>query len=876
MDNTQIENALARLFVKERQRLVFWNDPEREFTNALPFIHLPDGVRLLRLDEIGSFEAKVRVEKEDPQGQYLLYAPTEEPEYENDWLLDVRLYSRSFRADRASILFDQLGLTTPTVRDHIAKRRKFFDNKQRLQKLRPLVHADDTDVDLDRKMISVVVKADQPEWFHIIQTLYHGFTLNHGDDIDLDRPTDEWEQVVKYDLDEPFWEMAQSMFGYREEYPTLFNFLLRLMVTDFAHHLKGELPSSLGNLRLPSGGRHNTVVCLAQWRDSASRGSSYDRLSNLVAETVKMEDQLYHLEIESLLDVMTFQVVEKAIATGLRDRVLEASETVNAEDVRMLAADRQAGHWASPNVAGASEVPRWGLYAVYEALVAAADFFALRNEHRRGFQFDTPGAMYAAYEKELFRFDQLYRTFCEQADIAESEGWDVLKKLRQQVEDCYVNGYIGDLADRWGRFVDPKGTGLLSSWKLREIPNQQRFFERHVAPRLKKAERRRSFVVISDALRYEAAEELARALNGTYRFEADLGSQLGVVPSYTTLGMASLLPHATLEYQPNGSVTVDGKPTVSLDQRGEILSSVEGVAVKAEDLLEMKKDQGREFVKDKRLVYIYHNTIDATGDSATTEGRTFEGVRRAIQELISVVSYVMNNLNGNHIVITADHGFFFTESVPGEPDKSHLPDKPLETVKAKKRYLLGHHLPDHDSVWHGSTTVTAGVRGEMEFWIPKAANRFHFTGGARFVHGGAMLQEICVPVVTVRHVKGKSVSSTKTTQVAVHVLGTSHKITTARHRFELIQMEAVGDRVKPITLKVAIFEGDEAVTNIESVTFESASEKIDERKKDVTLVLQDREYNKKKPYRLVLRDAETGVEQESVDVIIDRAFQDDF
>ena len=30
----------------------------------------------------------------------------------------------------------------------------------------------------------------------------------------------------------------------------------------------------------------------------------------------------------------------------------------------------------------------------------------------------------------------------------------------------------------------------------------------------------------------------------------------------------------------------------------------------------------------------------------------------------------------------------------------------------------------------------------MEFWIPKAAQRFHFTGGARFIHGGAMLQEI--------------------------------------------------------------------------------------------------------------------------------------
>jgi hypothetical protein len=164
----------------------------------------------------------------------------------------------------------------------------------------------------------------------------------------------------------------------------------------------------------------------------------------------------------------------------------------------------------------------------------------------------------------------------------------------------------------------------------------------------------------------------------------------------------------------------------------------------------------------------------------------------------------------------------------------------------------------------------------MEFWIPKAANLFHFAGGARFVHGGAMLQEIVVPVLTVRHVRGKSAEETKIKLVTVHVLGSSHKVTTGRHRFELIQMEPVSDRVKPITLKIAVYEGEEPVTNIESITFESTSDKMEERKKWVSLVLQDREYDKKIPYRLILRDAETGIEQQSVPVTIDRAFTDDF
>ena len=86
----------------------------------------------------------------------------------------------------------------------------------------------------------------------------------------------------------------------------------------------------------------------------------------------------------------------------------------------------------------------------------------------------------------------------------------------------------------------------------------------------------------------------------------------------------------------------------------------------------------------------------------------------------------------------------------------------------------------------------------------------------------------------------------------------------------------MSERVKPVTLKVAVFEGEEPVTNVETVTFESSSDKMDERKKWVHLVLQEQAYDKKTAYRLVLRDAETGVEQQGVPVVIDRAFSDDF
>ena len=876
MDTRQIHDTLNRMYKEEGARIVFWNDPDNEFQTILPALNL-DGVNVIQLNELGALEVKMRVEREDPTGRYLLYSPTEEPDYENDWLLDIRLYSRPFRADRASILLNELGLKNLHLRQHLADRRKFFDNKERLQKLKGLVEPNDIAGDLDRKMIATVVKAEQPEWFNIIRTLYHAYTDN-GDEIDVQTEPAAWEQIEKFELDKPFWEMANTTFGYSEATPTLKNLLLRLFVTDYMHHLKSAPPSALVHLILPTQGRSNAVVCLGQWRDSSSKGSSYDRLSEEVAGLIHIEDYLLGVEISDLVDVMTFLVVERGIASRLRESVHQTADMINPDEVRSIATRRQAGHWASLMVSGSQAVPRRALHAVYDALVAAADFFALRNQHRDGFAFPNATALYRAYEGELFRFDQLYRHFCEAADHAEAQGWNILKPLRELIEDCYANWYVPTLALAWGKFLEPQGpTQLLSKWHLDQIPNQQEFFKRQVRPRLEEAENRKAYVIISDAFRYEAAQELTQELNGTYRFEATLTSQLGVVPSYTALGMASLLPHQSLSFKPNGDVLVDGKPTSSTEQRGAILESVEGLVCKADELVAMKKEQGREFVAGKRIAYIYHNVVDAIGDAAATETKTFQGVRKAIEELAALVTYIINNLNGNYVVITADHGFLFTESPPGQPDKTKLDQMPEGTVRAKKRYVIGRKLPDSDYVWHGKTSDTACAEGEMEYWIPKAGNRFHFTGGARFVHGGAMLQEIVVPVITVKHKKDKSTrEDTKIKSVTVHVLGASHKVTTNRHRFELIQAEPVSERVKPITLKVAIYEGDNAVTNVETVTFDSTSDKMDERKKWVHFVLQDHPYHKHTAYRLILRDADTGIEQQSVPVTIDRVFADDF
>ena len=279
MDVTKITAALGQLFDDEDSRIVFWNDPDGEFTGSLQDIAL-EGVEVLKLDEVGTLEAKVRVEQDDPDGRYLLYSPAEEPDHENDWLLDMRLYSPSFRADRASIILQELSLDHQYLRQHLAKRRKFFNNKQRLHKLKSLVSPEDSELDLDRKMLVVVSKADQPELFDIVRTLYHAMV---GDGVpDLEAGPPAWAQIETFELDEPFWAMVETAFGYGEDSPTLQNLLIRLLVSDYAHHLAKAPPSALQHLRLPPSGATNAVVCLAQWRDSNSKSSSY----NVLAEEV--------------------------------------------------------------------------------------------------------------------------------------------------------------------------------------------------------------------------------------------------------------------------------------------------------------------------------------------------------------------------------------------------------------------------------------------------------------------------------------------------------------------------------------------------------------------------------------------------------------
>ncbi|MBG6075360.1 BREX-1 system phosphatase PglZ type A [Polaromonas sp. CG_9.11] len=868
MSQQRISDSLKAFF--SSHSVVFWHDVDAEFSTAVGDFAL-DGVRLVRLDETPALRIKLDMER-SPDRRWLVYSTQPEPEPTKDWLLDVRLRSKSFRADSTSILLEDLGLTTLSLRSHLKDRSKFLRAKDRVEKLKRLVLPGDSAQDMDRKMLAVLVRADSPELFVMLQRLYAGFVIDGV--ADLAAQPKAWQDVGANDLLPAFWDLVQQQLGYMDPNPTLRDLLVRILVTDFCRSLVGDAPRQLTHFVLPERSlAANASVFVARWRSDIAQFGSYNALAQAIAQELELNSLLAGQSAEQLVECMTFEEVELRVVQDLKKRIVDGAGA-NMDVVRVHIARRRDGHWANPLLVSAHDHTR-ALAACYDALTAAADFFSLKSMHAAGFSFTDAAAAFAQYRDALFRFDQLYRHFHNAADAVEPTGWAVLHELRALIESVYSGWYIPHLGTAWAKVVEGP-QGLLATWQLPEVTPQQNFFAQRVLP-LYEGAVKRVFVVISDAFRFEVAHELVQHTNSKNRFKATLEGMLGVLPSYTALGMAALLPHQTLAYREGNTVEVlaDGHTVATLEQRSDHLKPFGGLAIKAEDLMSLGKDKGRDLVRDHRLVYVYHDRIDMIGDKQASETKTFEAAAQTVQELSSVLGFIINTLNGSNVLVTADHGFMYQEPALDVADKSALNDKPAGTVIAKKRYLIGRDLGVTPKAWSGNTSVTAGTtaEGSLDFWVPKGASRFHFAGGARFVHGSAMPQEVVVPLITVRV---SDADGAKTRSVSISLLGSTNKVVTNTQRFEFIQTDAVSERVLARSVVVSLRDGEAMISDEQSLTFDSISQLLDERKRSVYLTVQSGTHDPHKRYDLVMRDAATKVEVLRLPIKVDLAFGNDF
>lgn len=874
MNTQQLIQGLHQAFFTEKHRIVFWYDPEQSFSDELLQLDLPE-ITVVNMEGESTLGIKLKLELEDTKGNYLLYFPCAEPDANDDWLLDIKLYSRSFYADRISLIFNELGLQQQSLREHLTKRERFLGNKARLAALKRLIQPTSNEHDLDLAMVAVVLGISECGITTLLGTLADEAVRN---ELGLETNPTQIDDLYKYGLMPALLQALRDEVGYpssdeefRGDKPFSFgHFLIRLLATGFCESI-GDVPDWASAIVIPSASaRASSRALLSRWRDSSRFYKTYDVVSGWVGEALRIEQKIADLPVEKLAEVATFELAERQIIVDLTKAIPEADPRDLTLFLRIIS-DRLDNYWASRHK---DDEIRRKYRLLYSALSAAIELFTLRHKHTTGFHYSNTEALYRAYENELYRFDTAYRHYFAASNRAHVE---ILKKLDEAVEQCYANWYLSQLGRCWGDRVEAEKR--LDHWQIPGISNQQNFYQRWVQPQIEGHRNKRLVVVISDALRYEAAVELCERINEKRYSLATLASQLGVLPSYTSLGMASLLPHKTLEYRETGgdTVFVDGQSTGNTLLRDKILRQQNGMAVTADQVKAWSREEGREALKDQQLVYVYHNVIDDRSDKGgASESDTFLHVEYAIEELTELTRKILLHFNTSTVLITADHGFLFQTSKLDAVDRTSLVEKPDTAFKSKKRYVLGHTLPSSKDVWHGTTKQTAGTCSDTHFWIPKGANRFHFVGGARFVHGGAMPQEIVVPVLTVNQLRGEKAEKRTKRKVGVISPKSTLKMVTRIQRFDLIQTEAVNEQLLPVTVTAAIYEEEQPVSSQEVVTFDCATDSMTDRLKQVRLSLSGSDFDRKKDYFLIIRDKDLGTELERYRVTIDLAFTDDF
>lgn len=788
----EITAALTRLFA--RHRIVVWTDEKRELRPEFDALELPDVEKIVLGNN--EFGVKHRILRAQPATRFLLYRAGPQPPDTENWLLDVELAHATFSASQTDLWFAELGLG-PEFRPHVAPHEEFFRAPRRREVLKASLINDDTPRVVTVKMLAVCAGAE-PRPDEIFEALLDELAAGKDDRIKL---------IERCGLDGLLWDEAQRTYGYVSDVRSVRDFAIDLFQAGYAAGL-GQ-PASL---------KPDALVFLKRWKDSASRRDAFDALSAQVAEVLGVASGLERWDMRRLAEFDLFELVDRKIISDLAREV--AGRTVSADECAEIVRKRSRTHWAA------------AFTDLYEALSAASQFTeALAAADLAIRSFD---AGFDGYWRAWYRLDQLYRHVLAHARAAGQS--TVLKGVLDLVESLYTNKYLLPLNDRWQTAVD-----ACETWGAPTVPTQAAFYEKYVRSFGGRSSSRRDVkvcVVISDGLRYEVGEELLRLIRQEDRYEATLDAVLGVLPSFTQLGMAALLPHETLglSEEGQGAALVDGASTQGSENRRRALARALGEraeVIDAEELLRLDKEEGRALIRDHDVVYVYHNRIDKVGDNRDSEERVFEAAGQALEELVRIVKKLAN-ANANNILVTADHGFIYQDRKLDESD--FLSQEPAgAAIEARnRRYVIGRGLQKGSGFKH-FTASQLGLVGPHEFLFPKSINRLRVQGsGSRYVHGGVALQEVVVPVLQINKKRQSDVS-----QVAVEFIGGGNAtITTGQLTVVLYQKDPVTEKMQGRALRAGLYtEAGELISDRHDLVFDFASPNERDRERRVRFVL---------------------------------------
>ena len=836
-----------------QRRIIFWQDEDREFESTLDELELP-GVNIIKLTGTNNFAVKKLLLHDDLTGNYLIYNPFSYASPQDDWLRDIELYSEEFRADYYSILMSELSIhPSPVIRRTVKLYSTFFDNKERVARLRRIGREYQTPLQLHVDIMAVLAGLPGGSAQDVfIAVLSAG--LDEVNNAALNN-------IKKFGNIEAFWQLARKYTGFiHEEDSPLGFFASHVLLTALGQTMNPSVLKGLERFISES----NKAYCYSivhEWRNREDNTALWD-LCRTVEQELQLPSRFDKQEIETLLTGDIFPSLHEVI---LKRFFSEAAEQVVKPDLILKAVEnRRTSGW----------IEHFSDY--YDCLYFIAKMQEFYQNNAAGFHIVEPKAVWKLYTEKAYEMDSLYRHFhyafgCTLKDsnpVLE----DKLKRAVEYVEGLYQNWYLKELTGCWTNAVCEN---LATLGYVSEISKQRDFYTHYIKPLAGK--NTRAFVIISDALRYEVAAELCNTLIRTTKGTAKLEAMQAIFPSITKFGMAALLPGRKITVDEDMSVYAEELPTSSTQERERVLcsSNPNSVAIQYNDVLGMKRAERRELVSGKEVVYIYHNTIDAIGDKAPTENKVFGACEDAIQEISNILRIIVNDMQGTDIFITSDHGFLYTYSPLTEGNKIGKSIFTGKVYEVGRRYALTE--PSTTAEYLLPIQLDGEIGGvPVKGYTPQDFTRIKISGGGEnYVHGGVSLQELCVPVIAFKNLRTSSKKYVEVTNAELKLLSESRKVSNLLFSLDFFQRQPVGDKVQPCAYTIYMTDDESVpVSDRQTVIADRTSLNASERVFRVRFNLKAGAYDSKKIYRLVIAN-ETDLPEE-VEFHIDIAFADDF
>lgn len=845
LDN--IVKALNEEFSKplgyfEDRKIIIWYDYDKDFLDIIDEVKI-DNVKVHKLNKDNYFYTKYLLEEQDIKSNYLIYTNSVEND-KNNWLLDMMLYSESFYADKISMLMRELNIED-SLRHDFSKYKLFFNAEKRRNSFINIVSNVSENRTLELGILATISKVKELDFSEIIKSVLCNGILEQENPIYI--------EIKKYNLEDIFWNYCKSYYGYNFEDRSLKKLFAFIMTTALSNYIKEEYLSNLKNYIGNS--KPNCIVLIDHWINHKTDFYNYISYADQYEKEFEIYNIIEKIDIDEYKDIDILKIFDKEIIKYIIFSLEDGREDYDYF-ISLINTRRTKNFYED-------------FKNFYEALLSYLKMAKLKLELKGVILQKKASEIIKDYSTKFYNFDFNYRKFYLNYDIRPES--KIMNKLKCLVENLYVNWFLSELAVAWNYELKQ---GYLDNFKINGVINQRDFYKEKIKGMINDGGK--VFVIISDALRYEIGMELKEKFNRIVLGSTEVEPMIASIPSITKIGMASLLPNKEITINNNGRVFVDGRDSAGIENRGQILKSnfENSIAIDFNNIPKNKIDFNN-MLKGYKLVYIYHNVIDAIGDKANTENDVFTAIEKSIDDIMWLRDKITGWLGGVNIFVTADHGFLYQRSLLEESSK--IDREKFDIIDKNRRNIISKEEKEVDGVFRFNLEYLSKENKGIYSYIPKSDMRFKTQGaGCNYVHGGATLQELVVPILYYKHKRTSYKDYKEVKEVSLRLLNNRTKITTEQFMLTFFQVEEVSEEFIPTVYETYMIDSQgNIISNKEKIIADIKNHKPEERNHIVKIKLKKNLYSNRENYRLIIRNVDKGTIIDEIPFIIDIAASDE-